>query len=168
MGQLPGVEIDIGGAGDHVPKTDIKIHQLKEVCCCVLAGLPFELPRSNVPYLVAYAVSRLNIRCTDALDGNVCPRLLFTGVKVNAKELSLSFGDYVETYQEGLNRTNTMLPRSIACIVLHPNSNSTGTWGFWNLKKNKVVRRSHWKKMVVTELIVEASNSYATAEMEKL
>ena len=77
-------------------------------------------------YLVAYAVSRLNFRCTDTLDGNVSPSL-FTGVEVNAKELSLSFGGYVEIYQEGLNRTNTMLPRSITCIALHPNSNSTGT-----------------------------------------
>ena len=53
--QFPGVEIDFGGSGDHVPKIDIKILWLKEVRHCVLPGLP-------------------------SLDGNVCLRVLFTSV----------------------------------------------------------------------------------------
>ncbi len=57
--------------------------------------------------LVAYAVSRLNIRHTTALSENICPKVLFTGIPVDyRKELQLAFGDYVEAYE---GTTNTMM-----------------------------------------------------------
>jgi hypothetical protein len=71
-----GVELDVGGASDYVAKVDAKIRRIKE-----------------------YAVSRLNIRRTHALSGNICPRVLFTGIPVPYSELSVAFGDYVESYQ---------------------------------------------------------------------
>lgn len=78
--------------------------------------------------LVAYAVTRLNIRHNIVLNDKMCPRVLFTRVKVNyKKELELAFGDYCEMYG-GTN--NTSVSRSILCIALYPTSNSTGSWEF--------------------------------------
>jgi hypothetical protein len=97
--QFPGVVIDLCGAGDHVPKKDIRIHRLKEMYRTVKAGLLWKLPRSRVKDLIMYCVSRVNLRRTSALDGTVCPKVLFTGLKPNyRKELSLAFGDYVEVH----------------------------------------------------------------------
>jgi hypothetical protein len=31
MYDFPGVEVDVGGAGDYVPKVDAKIHRIKEL-----------------------------------------------------------------------------------------------------------------------------------------
>jgi hypothetical protein len=93
--QFSGVVIDPCGAGDHVPKIDIRICRLKEMYCTVKAGpgLPWKLPRSRVKDLIMYCVSRVNLRRTSALDGTVCPKVLFTGLKPNyRKELSLAFG----------------------------------------------------------------------------
>jgi hypothetical protein len=98
-GQFPGVVVEPSGAGDHVPKVDIRIRRVKEMYRTVKAGLPWSLPSARVKDLVIYCVSRINLRTTSALQGTVCPRVLFTGVKPNYhKELSLAFGDYVELY----------------------------------------------------------------------
>jgi hypothetical protein len=94
---FPGVTIDVGGMGDYVTKVDAKIRRVKDTYRKVKLGLPWKLPDVLVKDLVAYAVSRLNIRRTTSLSGNVCPRVLFTGVPVDyKKELLLGFGDYVE------------------------------------------------------------------------
>jgi hypothetical protein len=59
---FPGVEMDVGGAGDYVSKADAKIRRIKETYCKVKSGLPWEMPGPLVGDLVAYCVSRLNIR----------------------------------------------------------------------------------------------------------
>jgi hypothetical protein len=107
--QFPGVVIDPCGAGDYVPKIDIRIRQLKEMYRTVKAGLAWNLPKSQVKDLIMYCVSRINLRRTSALDGTVCPKVLFTGLKPNyRKELSLAFGDYVEVHT---GTDNTSLER---------------------------------------------------------
>ncbi len=124
--QFPGVVVDPCGAGDYVPKIDIRIRCLKEMYRAVKAGLPWVLPRSRVKDLMMYCVSRINLRRTSALDGTVCPKVLFTGIKPNyRKELSLAFGDYVE---EHVDTDNTSRERSVPCIALYPIGNATGTW----------------------------------------
>jgi hypothetical protein len=70
---FPGVEIDVGGAGDYAAKVDAKICRFKETFWKVKHGLPWKLSTRFVPYLVGYAVSRLNIRHTKALNGLSAP-----------------------------------------------------------------------------------------------
>ena len=126
--QFPGVVSDIGGAGDFISKVDAKIRRIKELYWSVKAGLPWKLPPSLVKDLVTYAVSRINIRRTTALNMNVCPKVLFTGLRVNyKKELSLAFGDYVEVYD---GTDNMACSHSVPCIALYPCNNMTGSWAF--------------------------------------
>ena len=115
---FPGTLIDISGAGDYVAKVDAKIRRIKELYRSVKNGLPWKLPNILVKDLVAYAVARLNIFRTTALTQNVCPTVLFIGLKVNyKKELELAFGDYCEVYD---GTDNTSKSRSIPCIALFP------------------------------------------------
>jgi hypothetical protein len=44
--KFENVAIDIGGAGDHLPKADVKIQRIKERYQSVKAGLPWKLPIS--------------------------------------------------------------------------------------------------------------------------
>jgi hypothetical protein len=98
---FPGVELDVGGAGDHVSKADAKIRRIKETYRKVKAGLPWG---QLVGDLVSYCVSRLNIQHTTALAENICPRVLFTGILIDyRKELTRAFGDYVEAYEGTTN-----------------------------------------------------------------
>ena len=150
--------IDVGGAGDYNSKVDAKIRHIKELYRSVKAGLPWKLPPSLVKDLVTYAVSRINIRRTTALNVNVCPKVLFTGLRVNyKKELSLAFGDYVEVY-DGMD--NTARSRSVPCIALYPCNNMTGSWAFLNLSMKQYIRRSQWQKMRTTEAIISQMNAF--------
>jgi hypothetical protein len=161
---FPGVEIDVGGAGDYVSKADAKIRRIKETYRKVKSGLPWELPGQLIGDLVAYCVSRLNIRRMTELAENICPRVLFTGVPVDyKKELMYAFGDYVRAYE---GTTNTSRARSSACIALYPVGNSTGSWAFWKNDTRSRVRRTNMEKLVTSERIINIMNAFATEERE--
>ncbi len=49
--------------------------------------------KSEASDLVAFAVTQINIMQATAVNSNACPRVLFTGLKVQYKELELTFGD---------------------------------------------------------------------------
>jgi hypothetical protein len=135
---FPEVTIDIGGAGNYVSKVDAKIRRIKDTYRKVKLGLPWDLPTVLVEDLVAYVVSRLNVRRTTSLSENVCPRVLFTGIPADyKKELLMAFGDYVEAY-EGTD--NTSCARSSACIALYPVGNSTRSWVLWKIAMKSRVR----------------------------
>jgi hypothetical protein len=72
------------------------------------------------------------------------------------KQLMLAFRNYCEVYD---GTTHTSKSRSVPCIALHPCNNTTGSWEFFNLQTNQRIQRSNWKKMVMTELIINAVNA---------
>lgn len=77
------MDTDIGGVGDHVAMIDSHTHYIKEQYCNIKNGLPWALPRSKVKDLVAYVVPRMNVRHTSAINTNVCPKVIFTGGKLD-------------------------------------------------------------------------------------
>jgi hypothetical protein len=163
---FPGVEIDPGGRGDYVPQVDAKIRRVKETYRKVQAGLPWTLPFTLVADLVSYSVSRVNTRRTPAIEGNMCPKVLFTGRPLDfKKEFGLAFGDYVEAYE---GTTNCMTDRSTACIALSPTNNSTGAWLLWKLSTRSRIRRTNWVRMVTTPLIIDAMNAIARESAEQV
>jgi hypothetical protein len=100
---------------------------------------------SDIRPTVMHAVSRMNLRSTDGLNTNVCPRVHCTGYRPTYKsELGLSFGDYVESYDPKANeRSNDVLKaRTKPCIALYPTANRNGSWVLYNLTTKSCVRRS--------------------------
>jgi hypothetical protein len=161
--EFPGTEIDVGGASDHVAKVDVKIQRIKETARKVKAGLPWELPRQLIKDLITYSVTRIKIRRTAALEENICPRVLFTGVPMDyKKELQLAFGDYIEAY-EGIS--NTMAEWSAACIALYLAANSMGSWLLWKIDTRSRVRRSNVVKLVTTDAIISVMNAIAEEDL---
>jgi hypothetical protein len=156
--KFENVTIDVGGAGDHLPKVDAKIWRIKERYCNVKASLPWQLPMSLVKDLVAFVVSRINMERSAAINLNVAPKVLFTGTKSDfKKEFPLAFGDYCEVY-DGMD--NTSRERSVPCIALYPCNNAAGSWAFLNLKSKQWLRRTEWIKMVTNEEIIKQMNAY--------
>ena len=165
VGQFPGVEVDISGAGDHLDKVDAKIRRLKETIRSVNAGLPWKLPSSRVKDIVTYATIRMNARRTSSNTTAVAPRVAFTGRKLNyKKEYELSFGTYCECYDPKVISKDAERDRTEPCIALYPAVNANGSWVFLNIKTNKYVRRSNWVKMVTTELVISRMNALAVNE----
>jgi hypothetical protein len=156
--QFPGVVIDVGGAGDYVSKVDAKIRHIKELYRNVKEGLPWKLPPTLVKDLVTYAASCINICCTTALNVNVCPKVLFTGLPMNCnKELSLAPGEYAEVYD---GTDNMACNHSVPCIALYPCKSRTGSWTFLNLSTKQFVRYLQWQKIQSTEAIISQMNMF--------
>ena len=162
-GKFPGTEIDITGAGDHLPKVDIRIRRIKEVARSVIASLDWKLPKSMVEDLITYCVSRLNIRSSGSLNGFECPRVRLTGRKIDYKrEFALSFGDYVEARNPKVKSNNISQPRTEPCIALYPTPTINGSWKLLNLVSKKKVTRTRFAKMKTTpENIVRIMNNIA-------
>jgi hypothetical protein len=163
VGQFPGVEIDISGAGDHLDKVDAKIRRVKETIRSVHASLPWNLPDSRVQDLVKYAVTRLNMRRTFSKVSNVAPRVAFTGIRPNyKKEFELSFGEYVESYDITCKSNDAEQNRSQPCIAMYSAGNGNGSWVLLNIRTNNYVTRSTWEKMVTTDLVIARMNELAS------
>jgi hypothetical protein len=54
---FPKEVLDLGGAGEYIPKADSKIRRIKELNWSVKAGLKWELPPTMIMDLVEYAAS---------------------------------------------------------------------------------------------------------------
>ena len=81
--KFPNVSIDVAGAKDYVPKTDIKIRRIKECYRSVKASLAWNLPMVLVKDLVAFAVSRINIRQSATINQTIAPKFFFTGLRLD-------------------------------------------------------------------------------------
>jgi hypothetical protein len=122
--KFENIVIDTGGAGDYVPKVDIEICRIKEMVRGIKATLPWKLPPILLKDLVAFAVSRINIKWSTAASHNICARIQVTGIKPDyRKRLSLGFGDYCKVYDGMDNMTQS---RTVPCISLYPCCNYTG------------------------------------------
>jgi hypothetical protein len=162
VGQIPWVEVDISGAGDHMDVLDVKIKHVKEIMRSVHSGVPWRTPPSQVKALAFYGVSRMNLKSGSG--SAVSPRVKFTGRKPQFKrELGLGFGDYVECYDPTANN-EVAKSRTSPCIALYPTGNANGSWWFYNLSSKRNERRSNWDKMVTSELVIGAMNAMADYE----
>jgi hypothetical protein len=151
--KFENVVIDTGGAGDYVPKADIQKRRIKEIVRGIKAVLPWKLPPFLLKDLVAFAVSRINIKRSTAVNQNVCARVAFTGIKPDfRKELSLGFGDYCEVFD---GTDNTTRSRSLPCVTLYPCCNLTGSWVFYSFTTKTRIRRTQWKKMITLRSLVK-------------
>jgi hypothetical protein len=161
---IPGVEIDICGAGDHMKRLDVEIKHTKELFRSVQDAMPWKLPVWLEKDLVNYCISRRNLTVTS--HSNVSPRVKFTGRKPNAKkELGIGFGDYCEVHDPKIKSTSSR-PRTEPCIALCPTGNANGSWIFLSLRSKHRVRRSNWQKMVTTEVIIDAMNELSKSDTD--
>lgn len=165
-GQLLGAVIDESGAGDHTPILDAKIRRLKEMIRSVLAALPWRCPQQMGPDVVSYSTTRHNIRPSTCNGSGVAPRVALTGMKPRyKKELSIAFGDYCECRDPAAQSNDASAKRTNPCIALYPVGNSTGSWVFLNIDTKRRVRRSQWRKMVTTQVIIDRMNEMADREI---
>ena len=164
QGQYPGVEIDPSGVGDHLNMIDTKIRRMKEIMRAVIDRVPFKLSKDRLKDLATYAVNRMNLKSTEGLISNESPRVRFTGIKPEfSAEFGLSFGDYVEAYnpRAEAKSNDVTVPRTEPCIALYPSANKNGSWVMYNINSNTYVRRSQWKKLPTSQVIINAMNALA-------
>jgi hypothetical protein len=135
---IPGVEVDICGAGDDTNPIDLIIRHVKEIFRSVRDSLPWDQPWWLDKDMVTYSTCRKNLRSTP--HSNVSARVKFIGRKpVFKKELGLAYGDYCECYNPAVVSRGSS-PRTEPCVALYPTTNANGSWVFLNLTSKRRVR----------------------------
>jgi hypothetical protein len=155
--KFPGIMINIGGAGDHVDRADIRIRRLKDTTRCVACSVRWQVPLCLIGDLVTYSNIRTNMKTGPG--GGIAPRCKFLGyIPKQHKEYGLKFGDYCEAWDGEGTSNDALRERSLSCIALYPSSNMQGSWVFLNMETMRRITRSYWKKLVTTQEVMDRMN----------
>ena len=159
--QSLGMEIDISGAGGHVPRIERRIRVIKERVRTHICGrLPFVLTIIGLSYLILYCISRINYQQSGSRPGGLTPREAFTGQRVVAtRDFRAAFGDYVQSTVP--ETTKLMIPRTDDMIVYLPTGNRTGSVKMLNLATGLIVTRDNFKILPMPQSVVLLLNAMA-------
>ena len=125
-GKVP-YNIDTVGSRTHVADAEVEIRIIKERIRSAERGLPFNLPRRLVKWIVYGCIRACNITLSEGQ--TTSPRENFTGVKPNYKrDFRAEFGEYVQaTVMPGPTEKNGPKPRAVGAIALCGTGNDRGT-----------------------------------------
>ena len=129
------IKVDL--STDNVAEAERGVGVIKSVCRRLKAGLPFKIFPTLLVFLVAYAVSRLNIWPSSAFPLKLVPRHALTGVLPDAKTvLQAGFCDYVRVDTTNADNKNNLDDRAVESLTLFPCSNSSGDWHALSFSRN--------------------------------
>jgi hypothetical protein len=155
-----GIPINCAGAGGHESVVERMIRVIKERCRAIIHVLPYLLPLSLTHYLVKFVVSRINVAPSKIRMDSISPREAFTGIKLDAtRDVSVGFGAYCQVTEPKHAQWNSMAPRTVGALALHPAGNLQGSVYFYVLKTGKVVKRDHFVILPIPQEVVEFINA---------
>ena len=133
----------------HIGEIEVYNRLIKERALIAVTRLPFAIPARLKPSLIYNCVSMINLS-PKVVDGLlVCPRELFSGHKIQAVQMSLAFGDYVEVrYGADL----------APCIALQPCFDAANNYQFFNLFTNTEITACNYKRMRMRSSIINLVN----------
>ncbi|MDP2815610.1 MAG: reverse transcriptase domain-containing protein, partial [Rectinemataceae bacterium] len=157
---------EIVSPGSHVPIVERKIRTIKEKVRSVINGLPYDVPKFLLKWIVDSVVRTSNMLTDKSVFTKVgdfrSPRERFTGKRTDvAKHVRLAVGQYVHTYDTNNANPSSMQSRSLGCICLGSLANDAGTYSFWNLASNSIIHRSSWVIVPISDIVVKTINDYA-------
>ena len=81
------------------------------------------------------------------------PRTLLTGLTMNYhRHCRLEFGEYVQTHEE---HDNSLNPRTIGALALHPTGNVQGGYFFLSLTTGKVINHMRWTRIPMPKEVID-------------
>ena len=135
------VFIEYVAPGSHVSVAERKIRTIKERSRAMLQNIKHKLPLKLLPWLIKYAVIRLN-QCETVHTSGTSPREVLTGEVLDLhKDLPLKFGQIVEIAKPV--QDSTMNARTEPAIYIGPANNQAASHFFCN-KNGQIVMRSKW------------------------
>jgi hypothetical protein len=162
-----GCQLNPGGRGEAVPVVERTIRTIKERCRGIINTLAYTLPYCLIAALCVFVVQRLNMFPSSTANTVYSPREQMWNRVINAKtDLALGFGDYVQAHRNV--EDNTMNPRTDGVIALYPLGNLEGTWAFFNLNTNRVIKRNRWTEVPLDQRVIEYMNDMSLNQKRKL
>jgi hypothetical protein len=165
---LAGIEVDIAGAGGHVPTVERRIQVIKQrVRAYMSHRLPFSLITIGIGMCVLFCVSRMNYEIPGTRPTGPSPREVLTGARARGSlDFRCSFGDFALTTVPATD--NSSSARVEECVVMLPTGNRTGSVKFLHIKTNKIVTRNEFKILPIPPYVITALNELAVRDGRKL
>ena len=153
INKLSRVRVEACAAGDHVEEAESPIRTVKERFRSVKAGILFELTVRLIFELVFFIIGSINMGISEYSPDGLCPRVRLTGVLLdNNKELRVGFGYLVVARNKNVVSNDAMLLRGEVCLTLRPVGNRQGSWRMMKLVNGRIVSRSQFKEVPMTDL----------------
>ena len=165
-----GISVDNAGPGQHVPRIEVKVREVKERCRCHITVLPYALPASFMEWLIYFCVSRINLFPTRNSLSRISPREAFTGRKTNFKrDVRIGFGDYMQCdIPNILKKSDVNQPRTEGCLALLPVGNVQGSVLCYKLSTGRVVTRDHFTILPTPDQVIAYLNQLAAKAKKQL
>ena len=147
------VRVENCAAGDHVNEAESPTTSIKERYRSIKAGLDFLLFKQLIIELVLYVIGRMNICVSQYATDGLCPRVRMTEILVDAnKDLRIGFGHLVVARNKNTRSNDANQVRGEECITLRPVGNRQGSWRLFKLINGKIVVRSQFKEVPMTDI----------------
>jgi hypothetical protein len=167
LGQM-NIALDVVSKNQHVPRIERVCRVVKERVRAHLNTLPFILPFRLLKFLVMFCIATINMQPNQNRPDRASPRELFTQMKLDFKrDLRVSFGEYVFVPTEP-NKKNSMDSRASGCIALYPTGSRSGAVKFFDIGKNSVISRTHWKSVPMPREVINHLNQLAHLSKYKI
>ena len=161
FGHLRGKLADMGIAlnetsrDEHVGEIERYIRTVKERMRAVYNTMPFsKIPARLVIEMAKAGVFWLNgLPPRDYFGNNLSPRTIVTGQRLDYKRhCRYQFGEYVQTHEQ---HDNSMDPRTVGALALHPTGNAQGSFYFMSLSMGRVLNRLHATPLPMPDEVVD-------------
>jgi hypothetical protein len=136
------LKIPVDFSSDNVGQVERGVRAVKSVCRRIKAGLPFKLFATLLVFLVAYAVSRLNVWPSAQYPMKLVPRHALTSVAPDASTiLQAGFLDYIRVDATNEDTKNNLDDRAVEALALVPIGNRRGEWHCLSLDTFRLIKR---------------------------
>jgi hypothetical protein len=68
------------------------------------------------------------------------------------------FGEYIQTHEQ---HDNSMAPRTIRALAMHPTGNAQGNYYFFSLSNGRIINRMHATKLPMPDDVIKCVHSIA-------
>jgi len=138
---------------------------------CTLQCLPFTcIPKGIIVGAVFEAIGKLNrVPRPKDISSTLSPLTIVTNApKLDFNFLTLTFGEYVEVYEDNEFNTNSPDTRGTPAITLHPTYNSTESYHFFSLVTGRTLTRGRWTPRPMPDWVITRVNDMDAAERRRV
>ena len=156
-GELAGMGIALNETSwdEHVGEIERYIRTVKERMRAAYNTMPFsKIPARLVIEMAKASVFWLNgLPPRDYFGNNLSPRTIVTGQKLDYKRhCRYQFGEYIQTHEQ---HDNSMDPRTVGALALHPTGNAQGSSYFISLSTGRLLNRLRATPLPMLDEVVD-------------
>jgi Reverse transcriptase (RNA-dependent DNA polymerase) len=152
---------------EHDGIVERKIRTIKERVRGILNTVPFGISQTMEPWLVNYAVSRINLQPISSSGSELSPRERLYHRSIDARsDFKHGIFDYVQVHLDESDNANYngMRERTSGALALMPVGNQEGAWYYLLLRNNAVVKKLKATRMPMPDEVISFINGMSESQ----